>query len=142
MKTTIIKPQAVKEAQGKIPESTGFVMVNLLHFKEQADYGDKKDVIPCSGQEAYLNRYVPAFNKVAEAENISGITINYIGSVAGLLAVPPDEHWDIIALVQYPDYAAFRKVSESKAYLEDAEPHRLAALEDLRLIATLPVESN
>ncbi len=61
--------------------------------------------------------------------------------MAGLLAAPADEHWDIIALVQYPDYATFRKISESKSYLEDAEPHRLAALEDLRLIATLAVET-
>jgi hypothetical protein len=140
MKTTIIDPEAVIAAQDKIPENTPFVMLNLLHFKEKADYNDQKGFTSCSGQEAYLERYVPAFNKVAKAENITGIKINYIGSVAGLLAVPSDEHWDIIALVQYPDFATFRKVSESKAYLTDAEPHRLAALEDLRLIATLAVE--
>ena len=139
MKTTIIDPNAVITAQDKIPQNTPFVMLNLLHFKNQADYGDRKDVKACSGREAYLERYVPAFNKAVKDENIAGIKINYIGSVAGLLAAPAEEHWDIVALVQYPDFATFRKVSESKAYLKDAEPHRLAALEDLRLIATIIV---
>jgi hypothetical protein len=139
MKTTIIDPKAVSAAQDKIPRNTPFVMLNLLHFKDKADYGDRKDIASCSGQEAYLERYVSAFNKVAKTENITGIKINYIGSVAGLLAAPAGERWDIIALVQYPDFATFRKVSESKSYREDAEPHRLAALEDFRLIATVLV---
>jgi hypothetical protein len=135
MKTTNIDPKAVVAAEDKIPENSPFVMLNLLHFREKAHYEDQKGITPCSGQEAYLERYIPAFNKVATEENITGIKINYIGSVAGLIAVPADEHWDIIALVQYPDFATFRKVSESKAYLNDAE------LEDFRLIATLPVET-
>jgi hypothetical protein len=140
MKTTAIDPQAVLTAQDKIPEHTPFVMLNLLRFKDKADYGDRKDFDPCSGQEAYLQRYIPGFNKAAKAENISDIEINYIGSVQGQIAAPYDEQWDIVALVQYPDFATFRKVSESKVYLADAEPHRLAALEDFRLIATVKFE--
>jgi len=139
MKTTIIDRTAVIAAQGNIPENTPFVMLNLLRFKERADYEERKDIAPCSGQEAYLERYVPAFNNAAKAENITDIKINYIGSVAGLLAAPAGEQWDIVAMVQYPDFATFRKISESKSYMEDAEPHRLAALEDLRLIATISV---
>ena len=141
MKTTNIDPNAVINAQDKIPGNTSFVMLNLLQFRKQADYGDRKDIMACSGQEAYLERYIPAFNKVAKDENITSIKIDYVGSVAGLLAGPADEQWDIVALVRYPDFATFRKVSESKAYLKDAEPHRLAALEDLRLIATVMVEA-
>jgi hypothetical protein len=141
MKRTIIDPNAVIAAQEKIPENTPFVMLNLLHFKNRADYGDRKEILPCSGHEAYLERYIPAFNKAVSTENVTGIKINFIGSVTGLLVAPTDEHWDIIAMVQYPDFATFRKVSESKVYLLEAEPHRLAALEDLRLIATMMIEA-
>ena len=142
MKTTIIDSSAVISTQGKIPENSPFVMLNLLHFKKKADYGDRKDIIPCSGQEAYLERYIPAFNEAAKAENITGIKIIYIGAVMGHLVAPANEHWDIVALVQYPDFATFRKVSESSAYMEEAEPHRLAALEDLRLVATMIVNTD
>jgi hypothetical protein len=139
MKTTIVNQQAVILTEGLIPEKTPFTMLNLLRFKAKAEYGKQQDLAPCSGQEAYLTRYIPAFNKIANAEGIVDIQINFIGSVLGHLVAPTDEHWDIIALVQYPSFAAFRKVSESPVYLEEAEHHRLAALEDWRLLATMKV---
>ena len=74
MKTTIIEEQEVTKIEQALPENTPFVMLNLLRFKEQADYQNHNNIAPCSGQEAYLNRYVPAFNKAAKAEGIVNIT--------------------------------------------------------------------
>ena len=136
MKTTIIEQMAVITVENTIPADSPFTMVNLLRFRKQADYAHRHNIKPCSGQDAYLQHYVPAFNKAAEAEGVQGIQIVYIGKVAGAIVAPDSEQWDVIALVQYPSFAAFRKVSESDIYLQEAEYHRLAALDDLRLIAT------
>jgi hypothetical protein len=141
MKTTIITKQAVLSVENNIIEDTSFTMLNMLRFREQADYGTRPDIKPCSGRNAYLQHYIPAFNEAAKAEGVTDIQIIYIGSVAGAVVAPADEYWDIIALVQYPNYAAFRKVSESFVYLQKAEYHRQAALDDLRLIATTPFTS-
>ncbi|WP_221393658.1 hypothetical protein [Dyadobacter sp. NIV53] len=137
MKTSIINHQAVVLTEDTIPENTPFIMLNLLRFKTKAYYASEQDHAPCSGQEAYLSRYIPAFNKAAIAEDVADIQINFIGSVVGHLVSPTDEHWDIVALVEYPSFAAFRKISESRIYMEEAEHHRVAALEDWRLIATV-----
>ncbi len=42
-----------------------------------------------------------------------------------------------IAIVEYPNPAAFLNVTEDPAYLDEANPHRQAALDDSRLIATM-----
>ena len=136
MKTTVIEKGAVSTVEDIIPADSPFTMLNLLSFREKADYSERRDIKPCSGQEAYLQNYIPAFNKAAQSEGVTDIQITYIGKVAGALAAPADEKWDVIALVRYPSFAVFKKVSESPVYIEEAEVHRLAALDDLRLIAT------
>lgn len=138
MKSTEINEEAVLATDKIIPENFPFVMVNLLHFKEQADYGSRKER-SCSGMEAYLERYIPAFTKIAEVEGID-VQINYIGAVNGHIVAPPDEHWDIVALVHYPSFTAFRKIVESAMYKTTAEHHRLASLEDLRTIAMVKAD--
>ncbi len=136
MQTTEINIEAVLEAAEAIPEASPVVMLNLVRYNERADYGGRTDLPACSGQEAYLQRYAPAFNAVAAAEGVTGIQVLYLGSVAAALAAPDGEHWDNIVLVQYPSFAAFRAVTESAKYATDALPHRKAALADWRLIAT------
>ena len=140
MKSTEINQHSVLKIENTVPDNTPITMLNMLRFKMQANYGDNKDEKSCSGMEAYLERYIPAFNKVVENEGIIGIQVTFIGAVKGLVAGPMDEKWDIIALVQYPSFAAFRKVSESSLYKAIAEPHRVAALEDFKLIATVHAE--
>lgn len=54
-----------------------------------------------------------------------------------MVVAPADEGWDDVAIVQYPSFAAFRAVIESEDYRTTAEPHRMAALDDMRLIAML-----
>ena len=44
--------------------------------------------------------------------------------------------WDMIALVKYPMFKDFRRIVESREYIENAKPHRLAALEDIVLLST------
>lgn len=136
MPTTEINDDAVLAAAEIIPDGSPVVMLNLVRYNERADYGGHTDLAACSGQEAYFQRYAPAFNAVAAAEGVTDIQVLYLGNVAAALAAPDSERWDNIVLVQYPSLAAFRAVTESPQYKSEAYPHRKAALADWRLIAT------
>ncbi len=127
--------QRIRAASGAIPAGTPIVMVNLLRYNEQADYGDLTGHGSCSGREAYFQRYIPAFIEVAAG--IGGIQPLYLGSVFAGLIGPVEEQWDDVGMVEYPNFAAFRRVVESPSYEEKAAPHRKAALRDWRLIATI-----
>ncbi len=139
MRTTEVHSEDVQAAEGVIPEGAPFFMLNLLRFRELADYGDRTDVAPSSGREAYHQRYVPAFGKIAARVAPDGIRVSWLGSVLARVVGPTDERWDEIAIVEYPSFAAFRRVTESPEYEAQAAPHRMAALEDWRLIATARV---
>lgn len=135
MRTVEMHSEDVVAAADAIPEDTPFFMLNLLRYKEQADYGDRTDVAPSSGREAYHQRYIPAFGQVAA----DGIQVSWFGTVLARVVGPTDERWDEIAIVEWPSFAAFWRVSESPEYKAEAAPHRMAALEDSRLIATAKV---
>lgn len=80
---------------------------------------------------------MPAFAKVTAGE---GITPFWVGQVLAPLVAPPGEHWDDVAIVEYPSFAVFQRMLESPAYRAEAEPHRRAALADWRLIPTAKLE--
>ncbi len=139
MITTELDPQSISAASEVIRENTPFVMLNLLRYREQADYGGQTEFASCSGREAYYQRYVPAFAEIAaRSETTKNFKLIFIGAVLARLVGPAEEQWDDIVLVEYPNFAAFRGVVESPEYKQDADPHRRAALADWRLIATLP----
>jgi len=130
-------PAAVQAATAAIPADTPFYMVNLLRYHPQAAYGNRPAVTPCTGREAYYQRYVPAFGKAAAALGLTAVKPFWVGSVLAQVVAPAGEQWDDIAIVQYPSFAAFRQLTQSPTYLAEADHHRQAALADWRLIATL-----
>ena len=132
-RTTETTPQALRAAADTIPADTPIYMLNLLRYRAQADYGQHPTAAPCSGREAYFQRYVPAFAQVTAGD---GIKPFWVGTVLAQLVAPPGEHWDDVAIVEYPSFAVFQRMIESPAYQAKAEPHRRAALEDWRLIPT------
>ena len=133
LRTTELAPQTLLAAAAAIPAATPIYMVNLLRYREQAAYDDPATAAPCTGREAYFQRYIPAFAKVTAGE---GITPFWVGNVLAQLVAPPDEHWDDVAIVEYPSFAVFQHLMENPAYRTEAEPHRRAALADWRLIPT------
>ena len=136
MNLTELTPQNIAAGAEVVAENTPFVMLNLLRYKKQADYGAESELPPCSGKEAYYQRYVPAFAKIASQSEITrDFKPAFVGSVLASLIGSADESWDDIVLVEYGSYAAFRGVAESAEYERDAAPHRRAALENWRLIA-------
>ena len=136
MRTTEINSEDVIAAADAIPADSPIFMLNMLRYREQADYGERTDVAPCSGREAYFQHYVPAFNNVAASEGIEEIKVFYLGAVLAHMVAPSEERWDDIVIVEYPNFAAFRRLTESPQYAAEAAHHRTAALEDWRLIAT------
>lgn len=114
------------------PESGPVVMLNLLRFRERADYAHAPALEPaggCSGREAY-DRYMREMLPLLEA---SGGAVLFSGTSAPFLIGPPDESWDHVLLVRQASRAAFL------AFASDPESqritaHRTAAISDSRLL--------
>jgi uncharacterized protein (DUF1330 family) len=103
-------------------EDGPFVMINLLKFKERADYPDGSDA-DLSGREAYA-RYGVAVQACLAA--VGGKSI-YAGAVTDLMLGEVDELWDMVALAQYPSRAAMMAMVQSPDY-QAIEKHRVAGL--------------
>ncbi len=99
-----------------------FVMVNLLKFKDRAEYTDDPSV-RISGREAY-ELYAAEVSKLVEDR---GGRIVYSGDVTGILLGEVGELWDMVALAEYPSRAAFMEQMASPA-MAGIERHRLAGL--------------
>jgi uncharacterized protein (DUF1330 family) len=105
-----------------VPENGSFVMVNLLKFKDKAEYADGSDS-DLSGAKAYA-RYGKAIQACLAA--VGGRQI-YVGNVTGMMIGEVEEQWDMIALVEYPSLSAMQKMMSSSEY-KAFETHRKAGL--------------
>ena len=103
-------------------EDGPFVMVNLLKFREHAEYPDGREP-ELSGREAY-ERYVAAVQ--ACLASVGGKSL-YAGAVTDLLLGEVEDLWDMVALAQYPSRAAMMAMVQSPEY-QAIEKHRIAGL--------------
>ncbi|QJB69514.1 DUF1330 domain-containing protein [Parasphingorhabdus halotolerans] len=114
-------PEAMTEFFGAEEEGP-FVMVNLLKFKDKAEYADGSDA-DLSGAEAYA-RYGAAVGKcIADVGGKPG----FAGPVTGLMLGEVEENWDMVALVEYPSLEAMKKMVSSPEY-QKITIHRTAGL--------------
>jgi uncharacterized protein (DUF1330 family) len=109
-------------------------MVNLLKFKEHADYPDGSDA-GLSGREAYA-RYGAGVQACLAA--VGGKAL-YAGAVTELMLGQVDELWDMVALAQYPSRAAMMEMIQSPGY-QAIERHRVAGLAGQLNIRTKPLQ--
>ena len=114
------------------PEDGPFVMVNLLKFKDKAEYEDGSEP-ELSGREAYARYGV----EVAKLVTALGGKIRYSGAVTGLMLGEVEELWDAVALAEYPSLAAFQKMALSPE-MHAIEHHRKAGLAGQLNIRTKP----
>ncbi len=128
----VINPsqKAIQAFTQETVDKKPIVMVNILRFKEHADYGDGS-MSTITGQQAY-SRYS---KKVLPLLWEVGGQILWRGDVRTSLIAPADEAWDEVLLVHYPNRQAFIDMISSAAY-QEAMPHRTAAIADSRLIET------
>jgi hypothetical protein len=72
---------AILESAGKTLDAERPVyMVNMVRYRDHAAYRGKSEFPPCSGREAYFQRYAPAFNNVARGEDYG---LFWVGNVRG-----------------------------------------------------------
>ena len=108
------------------------VMLNLLRFKEFADYSDYPDLTPAhaiSGQEAfqkYIDHTLPFLRD-------SGGDINFLGEGGKYFIGPQDERWDLVMLIRQSSLDSFIEFASNEEYLAGLG-HRSASVEDSRLL--------
>jgi uncharacterized protein (DUF1330 family) len=114
-------PRQLAAMLEKGPEGPIF-MVNLLKFKDRAEYADGRDA-DLSGREAYMiygravRDLLPKFG--GEALFAADVTFLSLGRVEDL--------WDEVAIAMYPNRAAMVRMSSSPEWREIAV-HRTAGL--------------
>lgn len=110
------------------PDNAPVFMVNLLKFKDKAEYKDGEAV---SGKTAY-GRYAKGFGEMLSAMNIEGVETVYGGAANVYLIGNGD--WDAVAIVRYPNAQTMFDTVSSESY-RAIHHHRRAGLEGQLLIS-------
>jgi hypothetical protein len=113
-------------------ENGPMVMVNLLKFKDKAEYPDGSNA-DWTGKQAYLV-YGAAVQKCLEL--VGGRAV-FSGDVTGLILGEVEELWDMVALAYYPSPQAMMQMVGLPEY-QGIEIHRFAGLKGQLNIRTAP----
>ena len=122
----------------KIPGE--IVMLNLLRFRETADYSAAPDIrpqTPISGEEAfkrYIDHALPFLRE-------TGGDILFLGKGGKYLIGPESERWDMAMLIRQRSVGSFLSFASNEGYLKGLG-HRTAALEDSRLLPLVEADKN
>jgi len=106
-------------------------MLNLLRFREWADYSTLPELAPLeriSGRAAY-DRYVRHTLPFLIA---SGGSVDFFGTGGPVFVGPEDERWDLVMVIRQSSVHDFFAFASNQDYLAGVG-HRTAALEDSRL---------
>ena len=109
------------------------VMLNLLRFREIADYSQTPELAPAqpiSGAQAF-DLYVEGTLPHLHA---SGGELLFMGAAGMFFIGPENERWDRAMLVRQSSVESFIAFASNEAYMTGAVGHRTAALEDSRLM--------
>jgi hypothetical protein len=108
------------------------VMLNLLRFRDLADYSASPALAPpapISGAEAF-RRYI---DHTLPHLLASGGELRFLGTGGAWFIGPDAERWDMAMLVRQHSLESFMAFAANEAYLEGIG-HRTAAIEDSRLL--------
>lgn len=112
------------------------VMLNLLRFRQTADYSATPDLEPeepisgAAAYDLYVEHTLPHLRE-------SGGELQFVGEGGRFLIGPPDERWDAVLLVRHRSVETFMAFAQNEAYLGGLG-HRLAAISDSRLLPLVP----
>ncbi len=107
-------------------------MLNLVRFRERADYPDGREATGAEAYHAYGRDSQPVFSRL-------GGRIVWRGSFELMLIGPADEIWDECFIAEYPSVAAFVEMIRDPVYRE-AVKHRQAAVLTSRLVRLAPMQ--
>ena len=113
-------------------EDQPICMVNLLKFKEKAEYADGR-VTDRTGREAYEIYGVEVVAHLAKV----GAEIVFSSVVTGLVLGKVEDLWDSIAIAKYPSRKAMLTMMMDPDYRK-SEEHRSAGLAGQLNIETVP----
>lgn len=131
----IVNPtmEQIDEFAQQTVDDSPIVMLNLLKFREVADYGPGGPE-GLTGRQAY-SRYSKAVTPLLF--EVGGQPL-WMGKATAGVIIPDGESWDEVLLVHYPSRAAFVRMIRCDAY-QAIMHHRTAALSDSRLVETRAV---
>lgn len=115
------------------------VMLNLLRFRPVADYSAAPNLAPASpitgeaAYELYMKHTLPYLKT-------SGGEVLFYGKGGEFLIGPTEERWDAAMLVRQASVTTFLAFASNQGYLAGIG-HRLAALEDSRLLALIETKN-
>lgn len=115
-----------KQIEGSI------VMLNLLRFRETADYSATPELMPkqsITGKAAYQIYIEHTLPFLIE----SGGEVILMGEGGAFLIGPTDEHWDAVLLIRQKSVNTFLAFESNTDYMKGIG-HRTAALDDSRLL--------
>lgn len=110
--------QGFLEGDSEVPIS----MINLLKFKEKAEYEDGRDT-NLTGEQAYA---IYGQEVVEHLKKVGGELI-FGGSINRLMLGEVEELWDKAFIAKYPSKKAMLKMITDPDYLE-SNKHRIAGL--------------
>ena len=114
-------------------EDKPIYMVNLLKFKEKANYPDKRET-DLTGEEAYA---IYAEEVAGHLEKVGGKPL-FGGEVERLMLGEVEDLWDKVAIAMYPSRKAMLQMINDPDYIVSAQ-HRVAGLEgQLNIETSLP----
>lgn len=126
-----------------IPVNEPYIMLNLMKFKPHAQYatsykGPRPDAAK-TGRETYI-KYKDMFVERATEMGLE-VSIVFLGTAHTQIVAGPQEgeSWDIVILVKYSSWAAFKSILQDTKYNEEIQPHRVAALQEFRSLAVTEV---
>lgn len=130
MPTIDPRPGQMKAALAAVPPGVPIIMLNLLRFREKAEYPNQSSEL--TGRQAY-EIYLENANKHVHA--VGGEVMLHANAYTGIIA-PEDEQWDEMLLVRYPSIEKFVAMVMNPDY-QKFTVHRTAAIADSRLVATV-----
>lgn len=104
-------------------KDTPIHMVNLLKFRDKAEYEDGRET-DMTGRQAYA---IYSAEVKGHIEKVGG-QILFEGQVNRLMVGEVEDLWEMVAIVRYPNMRAMMKMTSDPAYAESAV-HRFAGLE-------------
>ena len=116
------------------------VMLNLLRFRDIADYSENPELMPSepiSGAEAY-QRYI---DQTLPFLKESGGDVVFLGNGGKYLIGPQEEQWDLVMLIRQNSLSDFMAFASNQEYLTGMG-HRIAALEDSRLLPIVETKTS
>ncbi len=132
-----VGPNAEQIAGFKEPGPSGPIyMVNLLKFKERAEYEDGRET-DLTGEEAY-HLYATAVTKLLVEFGGAGM---FYAPVERLTLGEVEELWDVVAIAMYPSRGAMLDMARSDA-MQEIGVHRSAGLAGQLNIETTDATGN